>query len=46
MQKWIWILLFASPLLAADGPRLIYSKAFPGSMPAYAQINVDKSGDV
>jgi hypothetical protein len=46
MQKWTWILLFASPLLAADGARLIYSKAFPGSVPAYAQINVDKSGDV
>jgi hypothetical protein len=30
--------------LAADGPRLIYTKSFPRSMPAYVSIVIDKSG--
>jgi hypothetical protein len=36
----------AGPALAGDGPRLTYSKSFPGSMPAYVQITVDKAGQV
>ena len=37
-------LLLAAPLFAGDGPRLFYSKSFPGSMPAYAEIRLDKAG--
>ena len=40
------ILLFAGSLLSADAPgtRLFYSKAFPGSVPAYVQVTVDPDG--
>jgi len=31
---------------AGDGPRLFYSRSFPGSAPAYIQVNLEKSGDV
>jgi hypothetical protein len=36
----------AGPAFSADGPRLFYSKSFPGSKPAYVQINLARSGDV
>ena len=29
----------------ADGPRLFYSKSFPGSVPAYMQVTLEKTGD-
>lgn len=38
------ILALAGSLWAGDGPRLFYSKAFPGSTPAYVQVTVDRSG--
>lgn len=44
-MKWPLILLFASALYAGDGPRLFYSRAFPGSAPPYLQVTLDKSGD-
>jgi len=34
------------PALAADGPRVIYTKSFPGSIPAYVSITVERSGAV
>ena len=39
-MKWLPILFFAATQLGADvpGPRLFYSKAFPGSVPAYVPI--------
>jgi hypothetical protein len=40
------LLLFAAALFAADRPQLFYSKAFPGSAPAYVQITVDSEGQV
>src|SRR5206468_2105367 len=41
-----WLALgFAVPLFAGD-PRLFYSKSFPGSMPPYVQITLEKTGDV
>ena len=45
-MKWPLILLFAGSLLSADvpGTRLFYSKAFPGSVPAYVQVTVDPDG--
>jgi hypothetical protein len=44
-MKWSLILLFASTLLAGDGPRLVYSRAFPGSVPAFMQVTLDKAGN-
>ncbi len=39
------ILLAAASLLAgADAPRVVYSKSFPGSTPAFVSITVEKSG--
>ena len=38
------ILLFANDLFAGDGPRLFYSKSFPGSVPAYFQVTLDQNG--
>jgi hypothetical protein len=32
--------------LAADGPRVIFTKSFPGSVPAYVSIVLDRSGSV
>ena len=44
-MKWSLILLFASLLHAGDGPRLVYIRSFPGSAPAYLQVNLDKAGN-
>jgi hypothetical protein len=38
------VLLAAEPAGTAKQPRIIYSKSFPGSTPAFFQITVDKSG--
>ena len=43
-MKWSVVLLFANVLLAGDAPRLIYSKSFPGSTPAFMKITLEKSG--
>ncbi len=43
-MKWSLILLFASVLFAGDGPRLVFSKSFPGSAPAFMKITLEKSG--
>lgn len=45
-MKFAWLVLLAAPLLAADAPRLFYSKSFPGSSPAYVEIRLDKTGAV
>ena len=45
-MKWCCLVLLAGPLLAGDGPRLFYSKSFPGSTPAYMQVSVERSGEV
>lgn len=44
-MKWSLILLSASFVFAADAPRLFYSRAFPGSTPAYLDITVESNGD-
>jgi hypothetical protein len=44
-MKWTLILLFANLLFAGDGPRLFYSRSFPGSVPAYFQVSLDQNGD-
>jgi hypothetical protein len=38
------ILLAATALMAADDATLIYSRAFPGSNPAWFEIRIDTSG--
>ena len=44
-MKWTLILLFASVLFAGDGPRLFYSRSFPGSVPPYFQVTLEPGGD-
>lgn len=45
--KWFCILSLAGSAVAADdGPRLFYSKSFPGSTPPYVEITVAKNGNV
>jgi hypothetical protein len=47
MTKWaaalaaIWM-----PVLAQAAPRLVFTKSFPGSTPAYVEISVEKDGSV
>jgi hypothetical protein len=38
------VLLAAAALVAADLPKITYTKAFPGSAPDYIEISVDKEG--
>src|SRR6516165_6873773 len=40
------LMLFAGALFAADQPHLFYSKAFPGSSPAYVQVTLEPDGQV
>jgi hypothetical protein len=44
-MKWCWIVLFANVLLAGGGPRLFYSRSFPGSVPPYFEVTLDQNGD-
>jgi hypothetical protein len=39
------IALLALPLLASNGPHLVYSKTFPGSSPAYVEIMIERNGN-
>ncbi len=38
------LVFVAMNAFGADGPRLTFSKSFPGSVPAYVEITVEKSG--
>ena len=40
----VWLLAAACALQAADLPKIRFSKDFPGSVPAYVAIWVDRSG--
>jgi hypothetical protein len=40
------LLATACAAFAADGPKVIYSKSFPGSVPAYVVVSVQKDGAV
>jgi hypothetical protein len=44
--KAVLLLAAASVAFAAEGPRVIFTKSFPGSDPAYVSIVIDKSGSV
>jgi hypothetical protein len=43
-MRWLLGLLLASALGAADLPRIVYTKVFPGSPTPYLGVWVDKSG--
>lgn len=43
-MKWFLAVWCCVSLCAADVPRLYYSKSFPGSVPAFVSITLDKSG--
>lgn len=43
-MKWCLLLLSCLCLEAAEAPRLYYSKSFPGSVPAFVAITLDKTG--
>jgi hypothetical protein len=45
-MKWALFFALGGLAFAAEGPRLFYSKSFPGSRPAYIQIDLNRSGDV
>jgi hypothetical protein len=45
-MKYSLLVLFAGTLFAGDQPRLFYSKAFPGSTPAYVQVMLEPDGQV
>ena len=44
-----WTAVFTAmwiPILAQAAPRLVFTKSFPGSTPAYVEISVEKDGSV
>lgn len=44
-MKWFLIAFLAAPLFAGDAaPKLFYSREFPGSIPPYIQVVVEKTG--
>jgi len=49
MKPFLWLaasMATSGFVLAADGPRISYTKSFPGSDPAYMATTVDKNGGV
>jgi hypothetical protein len=46
MKFVIAISILAAAGFAADSPRIVYTKSFPGSVPAYVEISVERSGAV
>jgi len=44
-MKWPLALVVVPLIAAADAPRLFFLKSFPGSVPAYIEIALDKSGN-
>ncbi|MCC6862509.1 MAG: hypothetical protein IT158_28295 [Bryobacterales bacterium] len=45
-MKWLFVLLGPLAAMAADAPRVYYSKSFPGSTPAFVAITVEKHGAI
>ncbi|HVV46242.1 MAG TPA: hypothetical protein VHC72_13605 [Bryobacteraceae bacterium] len=44
-----WMAVFAAawlPVLAQAAPRVVFTKSFPGSTPAYVEISVERDGSV
>ncbi|HEX5430674.1 MAG TPA: hypothetical protein VFW83_01810 [Bryobacteraceae bacterium] len=44
MKRVLLMLLAGATVFAADAPRIVYTKSFPGSTPAYVGITVERSG--
>lgn len=44
-MKWLWLCLLPAALFAQDADRLVFSKSFPGSSPAFYEIRLTPSGD-
>jgi hypothetical protein len=44
-MKWALALLLSFAASAADAPRIFWSKSFPGSVPPYVQVTLDKAGN-
>lgn len=44
MKRFLWVAVFASCVAWAAEPKVIFSKNFPGSVPAYELITVQKDG--
>lgn len=44
MTRVLLVSCLALSALAADGPRLFYSKTFPGSKPPYMEVRLDRNG--
>jgi hypothetical protein len=44
MRAALAVLLLAGLAWAGDAPRIVYTKSFPGSMPAFIEIAIDKDG--
>ncbi len=45
MKFAVAVLLAAAAAWAADAPRITFSKSFPGSLPAFFSITVERSGE-
>ena len=45
-MKWSLFLILVTAVFGADGPRILYSKSFPGSSPAFVATTVEKTGAV
>ena len=45
-MKILLLLTAAGLAIAADGPKVIFTKSFPGSQPAYVSVVVERSGAV
>ncbi len=43
-MKWCFLFLWSLSLGAADLPRIYYSKSFPGSVPPYVAVTLDRAG--
>jgi hypothetical protein len=44
-MKWAALLLLAGSMWAGDEPRLVFTKSFPGSTPAFVMVTLEKNGD-
>lgn len=44
MKSLVLLTILLAPPAVSAGPRMTFSKSFPGSVPAYVQIDLDRSG--
>jgi hypothetical protein len=44
MMRSVLLMVLAAMALSAADPRLVFTKSFPGSVPAYLEISVEKDG--